>query len=414
MKRILYGVLLLSVHLIADSQTDTIPDLKNVQLDLLITPTNPAFSIMSASPAEIVEPSTSSEFYFSVQNVSNNFTSFPNNYGFTVTPYWWTKAAKTLSFDKDYRTSQKAYFWRYLRISAGVVKGTSDNEKMWHYGLGMQTSILPGKVDKNKKAEYYNSLKSYHNKYYKSVQDYINQDPLFVQLETEQKKLLTSISASTRNDTSLMVEYRKVSTQKDLVQALLAAQYEMLNKFGRDSLDVNKAFSYLEKRIGFKWDIAGGVACKVPNNKIDSANIVRAGFWTNFGWTLPVAKSGNYFDIMGLASFLSLQDFGYMSESGYFYENYLKVIDFGTQIKFDYTNRFSILLEAIYRMPIDDNRVVNSYKINSLIQYKFNKNLLLFGSFGNAFNEKSDQGPQDFQFNIGMNIGLGQKVNINF
>jgi hypothetical protein len=413
MKRTIYCVLLLVIHLIVHSQTDTIPALKKVQLDLLSTPANPAFSIMSASPAEIVEPNTASEFYLSIQNASNNFSSIPNNYGFSITPYWFTRAAKTLSFDEDFSTHQKAYFWRYLRLSAGVVKGSADNEKMWNYGLGAQTNILPGKVDKAKKEKYYNALRSYHNQYYKSFQEYLKYDPLFRELEAAQKNILKKISTSGGTDTSLISQYKKISNQKDYVQSLLSNQFEMQNKFEDDSIDVNAAFSDLEKRIGFKWDIAGGVACNVYDNLIDTINKVRAGFWTNFGWTLPVTKSGNYFDILGLARFLEIEDFHFTTEKAYFFVDKLFLIDMGVQVKYDYNNRFSFLLEAIYRIPFD-NRLDNTYKINSQLQYKFNKNQLFFASFGNAFNEQFNEGPIAFQFNFGINLGIGQDVNIDF
>jgi hypothetical protein len=413
MKRTYLCFLLLFSYVLCWSQLDTIPALKKVQLDLLNTPSNPAFSIMAASPAEIVEPSTASEFYLSIQNASNNFSSVPNNYGFTLTPYWFTKAAKTLSFEDDFSTHQKAYFWRYLRLSAGVVKDRGGYENMWRYALGMQTVILPGKVDKAKKDEYYNSLRSYHNKYYNSIQEYFKQDPLYLELEAAQKRLMIEISASRGADTSLITQYKKISKQKDHVQSLLAAQFEIKNKFVNDSIDVNAAFSDLEKRIGFKWDIAGGIACDVYNNKIDSTNEVRTGFWTNFGWTLPASKNGNYIDILGLARFLKLEDVSFETENGYLFVDPLFLIDMGAQVKYDCNNRFSVLLEAIYRVPFD-NRIENTYKINSLMQYKFSRSKLLFVSFGNAINEKSNKGPQDYQFNIGLNLGIGQDLNIDF
>jgi hypothetical protein len=413
MKRAIQCAMLLFFYLIVQSQTDTIPALKNVQLDLLNTPTNPAFSIMSASPVEIVEPSTASEFYLSIQNASNNFSSVPNNYGFSVTPFWFTKAGKTLSFDEDFSTRQKAFFWRYLRLSAGVVKGKSSNEKMWQYALGMQTNILPGRVDKAKKDAYYNLLRSYHKKYYNSIQEFLQSNALFIELEASQKNLLSEISTSGGSDTSKVSEYKKISRQKDQLQTVLAIQFEMQNMFESDSVNVNATFSDLEKRIGFKWSIAGGMACNVENNKIDSINEVRTGLWTNFGWTMPINGTQNYIDVMGLARFLKLEDIIYESENNYFSVDPLFLIDLGAQIKFDYNSKVSFLLEAVYRIPFDD-RVSNTYKVNSLFHYKFHKNQLLFVSFGNAFNEESDEGAQDLQFNIGLNLGIGQDIYIDF
>ena len=129
------------------AQTDTLQTFDGIKLDYLTTPTNPAFIIMSTSPSEIVEPGSAPEFYLSIQNASSNFTTFPNNYGFTVTPFWWTNSAKELSFDQDYSTEPTLKFWRHLQLSAGVVKGINDNENLWRYGAGFQSTILPGRVD---------------------------------------------------------------------------------------------------------------------------------------------------------------------------------------------------------------------------------------------------------------------------
>src|SRR5665647_1231027 len=75
---------------------------KNIGLDLLKSPTNPAFLLMNTSPSEIVEPGSAPEFFTSLQNASKNFSVIPNNIGFSVTPFWLTAKARRLTFDSEF------------------------------------------------------------------------------------------------------------------------------------------------------------------------------------------------------------------------------------------------------------------------------------------------------------------------
>ena len=80
-KLITLFLLILAIHSWAQGTADTLR-IKDIGLDLLQVPTNPAFIIMNTSPAEVVEPGSLPEFYTTIQNASNNLSAFPNNYGF--------------------------------------------------------------------------------------------------------------------------------------------------------------------------------------------------------------------------------------------------------------------------------------------------------------------------------------------
>jgi hypothetical protein len=368
---------------------------------------------MATAPTEIVEPATVTDFYASVQNASSNFTVLPNNFGLTVSPYWWTKAAKNLSFEEDYSTLNKLYFWRYLRLSAGVVKGVADEEDMWRYGLGLQTNIFSGKVDKRLKEQYLNTLKSYHTKFYNSVQEYCKADPLYIELENEQNSLLIKMQTSSGSDTALISAYKKASLRKTQLGNILAKQFELLSTMGQDSLDVNNMFSELEKRVGFKWDIGLGVACDILNHEIIKADVNKLGVWTNFGWTMPVSASSSYFSILGLGRYLNYEDFEYGLSDTSYAVNHQGMVDIGGQLKLEINNKITFLAEGIYRTILDD-RAESTYRMNGLLQYKFWKNQIVFFSFGNAFNNKNNKGLLDIQLNFGVNLGIGDDVNISF
>ena len=70
-------------------------------------------------------------------------------------------------------------------------------------------------------------------------------------------------------------------------------------------MNVNQAFSHMEKRIGLKMDIGAGFACDAQNNKIDSLNLYRLGFWTNIGYTGALFNNKSYASVIFLARFFN-------------------------------------------------------------------------------------------------------------
>ena len=180
----------------------------------------------------------------------------------------------------------------------------------------------------------------------------------------------------------------------------------------KDSLNLSKAFSHLEKRIGFKMDIGAGLSGDAQDNKIDSLDLYRLGIWSNLGWTSALFDHKTYVSVIFLARFFNYTDLVYSTEEdgSTIFEN-LGVLDLGAQFKLDVSAKFSLSLEVVYRAGFDE-RFANTYKINALAQYKFGINRLIFVSFGNALNETTDTGPEQLMVNIGLNLGFGDNVTI--
>jgi hypothetical protein len=407
--------MLILCSLTSFGQYDTLQSFEAIEMDLLSTPGIPASLIMSTSPTEIVEPGSSPEFQINIQNASGNLTVFPNNYGFSFTPFWWTKRARTLSFDDDFTTDADLKFWRYLQISAGVIKGIYDNENLWRYGAGIQSTILPGRVDTKLKAKYARVLTSYHYKFIMGKDQYIAQNKLYIMYDSIQLQLRQDIM-STSNQAEKDSLFKILSNVLELKTKLdneLGNSYEQMVELAKDSLNVNRAFSHLEKRIGLKMDIGAGVAIDAQNNLIDSMNLYRLGIWTDIGYTKALFDHKSYLSLVCLARFLDFTDVLYFTEDfgEVFFED-LKVIDLGVQIKFDFSAKFAMLFEGVFRTGFDD-RFKNTYRMNALMQYKFGSNRLLYLTFGNVMNESTDLGPQQLAVNIGINLGFGNPVTIN-
>ena len=430
MKKLLFIFLIISISNIAFCQEDTI-SLKELNLEMLTSPTNPAFLLMNTSPTEIVEPGSMPEFYTTIQNSSNNFSAIPNNYGFSITPFWWGKEAKRLSFDNDFSTSNKLNFWRTTTFSGGIVQGIGDNNELWRYGLGFQTTLLRGKVDKTKKDLFLSELRKYHNNYFKDIYSYFAQNAEYQNLLTEEKVLSETIVLKIKNiDTELKrgdidstkaykLKIEITNELKSIQDSLSSLKNELAIKFEEDkeSLNSNKnldnEFSDLNNRIGIKWDIGGGCSASSQGNKIDSTNIYRLGFWSNFGGDLLTSKSKKS-SLAGylLVKYLFYKEINYENDEGIRLLNNVSTLDIGGKLNYDINNKFSLAFEGIYRLGLSSDIYDDTYKINGIAQYVVQKNRIVYLSIGNNFNDNSDYGPEDLIVTIGVNIGLGSNIDL--
>ena len=431
MKNLILPLLLsvLAFPVFAQQPTDTINiQVKDITLDLLKSPTNPAFLLMNTSPAEIVEPGSAPEFYTSIQNASDNFSALPNNFGFSVTPFWWTKNAKELNFEKDFDTVNVFTFFRTTSISGGIVKGFADAEDLCRYGIGFQTTLLRGKVDPEKKKEYLSKLREIHEAVYKNLNAYFNDDAGYVFLEMERRNTISEIQkldelfkaggigqAEATNQKIIVInKLRGLQNELDSLKSALNEAFDYEHKSIGSTDDLDKTFGEMNERTGLKWDIGGGLSINSDNNKIDSTRLYRAGFWSNIGGNVFTSrdKSSNlatYF----LVRYLFYNEIYYQKDETVGLLENMNTLDFGMKLQYEIADKFSFGVEAINRMGISNSIYESTYKINGLIQYQFGNNKLVYASFGNNFNDNSDNGPQDLVVTFGVNIGFGGNFDLS-
>jgi hypothetical protein len=425
---ILYLSMLSSV-IFAQSNNDTVNiRVKDVNLDMLKSPTNPAFLLMNTSPTEIAEPGSAPEFYTSVQNASNNFSAIPNNYGFSVTPFWWTKKAKELSFQDDFKTRNVFTFCRTTSLSGGIVKGVVNDDNLWRYGIGFQTTLLRGKIDKSKKDAYLKKLKDYNQTLYGDINAFYIKFPEYNLLEAERIKInsnLISLDSLVKAgvidaETAKIKRIELYNENKAVSSALNSIKDKLGEKFDKESSSIestnelDKKFNEMNERKGLKWDIGAGLAFNSNHNKIDSTGIYRAGFWSDFGGNIIAADSGSLSDLSAflLVRYLYYDKIYYDKEGSVELLNKLHTIDLGAKVQYEIANKFTLGLEAIYRLSLTNSLYENTYKINGLVQYKFGKNKLVYASLGNNFNDNSNAGPEDLMVTFGINLGFGGNIDI--
>ena len=430
MRKLLFLFISVCVSQIVFCQQDTI-SLKELNLEMLKSPTNPAFLLMNTTPTEIVEPGSMPEFYTSIQNSSNNFSAIPNNYGFSVTPFWWGKRAKSLTFDDDFSTSNKINFWRTTTFSGGVVQGIGDNSELWRYGLGFQTTLLRGKVDKAKKKSFLLELRKYHKNHYKNIYSYFSTTDEYKSLLLEEKMLFETTALKIKSVEiklnqgvidSTEANRLKIEISRDLDSlqtALSSLKNELSEKFEEDKKSIegnknlDKEFNNLNNRVGLKWDIGGGVSANSQGNKIDSADIYRLGIWSNFGGDILTSKSSNS-SLAGyiLTRYLFYKEINYENDDGISLLSNVSTFDFGGKLDYKISSKFSLAFEGIYRLGLSSEIYEDTYKINGIAQYKFQQNRIVYFSIGNNFNDNSNYGPDDIIVTIGVNIGFGGNIDL--
>ncbi len=71
-----------------------------LSLDLLRTPSSPAFQILDVGVTKIERPYSPTDFMVSVNQASDNFTTIPLNYAIDISPFWLVKG-ETITYDNS-------------------------------------------------------------------------------------------------------------------------------------------------------------------------------------------------------------------------------------------------------------------------------------------------------------------------
>ena len=408
----------------AQNEGDTISrEVKGIKLDLLKTPTNPSFQLMNSSATEVVEPGMSPEFFTSIQNASNNFTSLPNNLALAFTPFWWGNQAKNLSFEKDFSETNRMTFYRTLAVSLGMLNGVEQNQSLSRFSFGLQSTLLRGKVDPSKKQAYFNILRDIGGDYFEARDKALKADPEYSSLEKMSFLILRELQVTDSLETEGVISAERAAFLYDSLET----QYEITDKKLLDlrikigekvktiesSPNLDEAFNAMNERDGFKWDIGGGLAFNTEDFNLQKTGIYRIGLWSNFGGNITKSNSGNSrLALFFMTRYFFFREIFYERENSIELIPNLHTIDFGTKLQFNVSGKFSLGAESVWRSGISNSIFENTYKINGIAQYQFGKNKVLFSSFGNDFNDNSNFGPQKLIITFGVNLGFGEDIDL--
>src|SRR5688500_98779 len=218
------------------------PDSLGVQLQKLQTPTSPAFIVLGVSPTVVERPTTPRAFALSVASSSLQSDDLvPKNYAAEFAPYW-MGLQRRLQFQDYYRPNLFQALQQTFSVSFATNTIVQSDDSLPAVGLGLRVAPFVGQPSRR--------------------------------LDSLNRGL-------TRVDSLLLVvrmQLRRASTAAD--SARLQGQSDAVGDCARAlSTQLRAALRDDDERVGFRLQLAAGLAAYYPGNLFTSGKIGRTGAW---------------------------------------------------------------------------------------------------------------------------------------
>lgn len=388
MKKIVFLIFLATGNkMYAQPNLDT-----TIKVDLLRAPSSPASNLLGIATSDIDKPTDVSSFMLSLQSAAGLFTKFPSSYAIDIAPYWLFKNSKKgdITTEGFRKSSGKDVFKQTLVLSLAI-KNTDSTEttlapSSTYGGFGFKFSILRGKYDHTTN-EKLNAIKKMQDEklvYLGQVRekyDSIN-DPVRDSLKKKQKSLFVpGMTAEQIENVQTGKVYRDIDSilKQRLTdfreQETLDAQNELDEKIKKI------ASEFQTERIGWTWDIAGGISAEFRNRKLNNSKVYNAGVWTTFGYTDVTYGAGLF-----LLRLLHNPDIIFAKDNSPKETGDITTFDAG--FRYIYAkpqSKFNASLEAIYRSVLSSNTIDPSWRLVFNAGYAIWQNQKLTFSFGRNF-----------------------------
>ncbi|HQW92896.1 MAG TPA: hypothetical protein PKY28_07335 [Ferruginibacter sp.] len=362
-----------------------------VKLDMLRAPSSPAANLLGFATTDIDRPTDISAFMLSLQSASSSFTKLPSNYAVDIAPFLISgKKNSDLTTTGLQSTGFSEVFKQTFVLSAGIRNAdTSEknfNAKNTYAGFGFKFSVLRGNYDE----ETQKNLNAISNL----------QDTMLHHLMTVAKKWRN------KNDPELMLlkfqlmaMTKGVTDPAQLIQITNGAEYQEIQTKINDKLQqftdselkevkqelndrIKKiAADFQTSRIGFSWDINGGISAEFVDKKFNNSKVYNAGLWQSFGYT---NKTGSSF--LGLVRFLYSPDKVFAKDNSINNIGNISTLDAGVRYAFSKSqSKFSCSLEGVYRSVLSSKTIAPSWRLIFNADYTILENRKINFSFGRDF-----------------------------
>jgi CRISPR/Cas system-associated protein endoribonuclease Cas2 len=365
----------------------------SVNLDVLKSPSSPAFNLLGLSPSAIDRPTDLNAFAVSLQNSTKNFSSLPNSYAVELAPAYFLQK-KLISLDKFNSVKFKDVFWQSFVLSIGYThlgpegQEEVDSLRQSKMGFGVKFSILRPKYSKATQSTY-NNLVEQQKRMLKEWADNEAGNPSL----NEANLIMDSIRAlkMTEPDTARQREKRKVLLTR------LRSLNEAINDENNIHLANTEAFEATKKiaadfkieRIGAFIDFAAGMALDFPDDRFNNSRISKSGGWLTAGY-----DSGNKgISILGIARYLFQPNQIFADESNTLQTKNISTFDAGARLLLTGVNgKFVLSSEGIYRSVLNKNVTNSSWRIVFNTEYDVGANKKLTFAFGRNFDGTISKG----------------------
>lgn len=386
---------------------------EGVNLDLLKAPVSPASNLLGIAVSDIDKPTDVSAFMLSLRSATNNFGTLPTNYAIDVAPYWFfkkntgdvTTAGLAESCGKD-------VFKQTLVLSVAI-RNTDESETQLlpnniYTGFGFKVSICRGDYDKTT-INALNEIKKWQKiktaAFVKKLDDYrTNAD--VIELRLKQKQMIKDalndavqdaintgiLSSPTQKQVD---EFKRsilapvsdsVMNSKDYTDIIDALEAKLTELQQEESTEANErikevAAAFQTARIGFTWDIAGGISGQFIDKRFDNSRVHNAGVWSTIGYTSETVGS-----FLGLLRLLHNPDQIFANDNAANEMSNITTFDFGGRYIYSKPqSKFNASLEGVYRSVLSSNTIKPSWRLIFNADYALWKNQKLTFSFGRNF-----------------------------
>ena len=400
MKKIVFAVLLISVNVaVAQSGIDT-----TIKVDLLRAPASPASSLLGIAPSDIDKPTDVSAFMLSLQSATGSFSRLPSNYAIDIAPYWFFKNSKKgdITTEGFRKSSGKDVFKQTLVLSFAFRNPDSTetdlNVKSAYGGFGFKFYFLRGKYDAgtNKALEDIKNLQDIKLRHLgKKMAEYKeSSDPEIVELRKKRKALFKGFDSNDNSpenqkklneiitsDEFIKIRKRLEEKLKELSESdfSVADSIEAVNELDKEIQQIASSFQTF--RMGWTWDLSGGISAEFRRKRFDDSKLYNAGVWTTIGYTDTVYGAG-----LLLLRLLHNPDKVFAKDNVINDIGNITTLDAG--LRYIYSkpqSKFSASLEAIYRSVLTSGTIDPSWRLIFNADYALLQNKKLTFSFGRNF-----------------------------
>jgi hypothetical protein len=319
---------------------------------------------MGIEPASVERPGSVTDLAVALLNRSENLSQFPGDLSMEVAPYW-IFAGRNIRYEEYANPkSMLSSILQTLSVSLASSSRTDTDSLAKFLALGIRFSPMSGNIDP--------TFDNYATRL----------DSLYVRLGEINSELALRGMERKTTDSALQTLKRQLATADEALIPVIETQLarrntqiendvkeEVWEEFNQPIEAAQELASSLRfRRLGWKWDIAGGFMSRFPFDNFDNSQLDKWGIWTTAGreWT----RHG----LLGVARYI-----GHRANSD------SSSIDLGARAIYDNAKKLSFSIEAIYRkFPGLDNENTR-WRAALLLDYAIAKNKAITFTFGRDF-----------------------------
>lgn len=369
MKKLIILICFINIRLLAQDN--------NININTLNAPSSPVFNLMGLNLTDIERPRDPTDFYASIRNASEGFTTLPKNYSLEFAPQW-IFAGRNIKYSQFESNKIKDNIPQSLVVSIATgIHDKVDTSMYSRVGFGFKFSILRGTLSDEfiaQKNILDVSLADYNKKLAVTSQQFKASNPYYLEL----KKILL--------DESTSEEMKNLVTKK--MEELLDNEFKKDSiKWNNESQNLRKQISKLDfKRTGFLLDFSGAMLVEYPTNQFSFQRIGRAGCWLTATY---VPKNSKGFEGLAIARYMySYNSFQFINGTDSFvFAKNKHYFDLGLKLNYSTPNgKLTAGIEGIARFISKTTNPYYKYSFN--INYEVLPNKVISFSIGQDYTLK--------------------------